>query len=84
VLNPKKIIVAYEPTWAIGTDSPVNPEHAERVAMFIKIKFKAGKVLYGGGTEAKNFRGFLQREIDGLLVGHASLDKEQFKEMILY
>ena len=83
-VDPKKIIVAYEPVWAIGTDTPVSPEHAERVAMFIRIKFKVGKILYGGGTEAKNFSGFLKKEIDGLLVGHASNDKNQFKEMIQY
>lgn len=82
-IDPKKIMIAYEPVWAIGTDKPATPDHAERVAMFIKIKFGVGKILYGGGTNAEDFRGFLaKRDIDGLLVGHASWDKTQFTKML--
>jgi len=80
----QKIIVAYEPVWAIGSGHAASPEHAERVAMFIKIKFKIKKVLYGGSSSQLNYREFLDRDIDGLLVGAASLDKIQFAEMISY
>ncbi len=81
-IDPKKVLVAYEPVWAIGTGKPATPEHAERVAMFIRIQFKVSKILYGGSSNAENFREFLERQIDGLLVGGASLDPKQFGEMI--
>jgi len=81
-IDPQKIIIAYEPVWAIGSGKPATPEHAERVAMFIRIKFKAGKILYGGSTDAENAAGFLRKEVDGLLVGGSSLKKEQFVKMI--
>ena len=82
-IDPKKVIVAYEPVWAIGTDKPVAPDHAERVAMFIRIKFKVAKILYGGGTDAKNFAPFLKKHIDGLLVGHSSIKIDEFKKMLI-
>lgn len=87
-IDPKKVIVAYEPVWAISGGDPhktkkvATPEHAERVAMFIRIKFKVAKVLYGGSSNAENAAGFLSREIDGLLVGGASLDAKEFSKMI--
>ncbi len=80
--DPSKIIVAYEPVWAIGTGKPATPEHAERVAMFMRIKFKIKKALYGGSANASNAGAFLGKEIDGLLVGGASLDKNDFIKMI--
>ena len=45
-----------------------------------KIRFKVKKVLYGGSTNEQNFAGFLERDIDGLLVGSASL-RPEFAEM---
>lgn len=81
--NLSKIIVAYEPVWAIGTGKAADPEHAERVAMFIKIKFKISKVLYGGSSNADNAKSFLEKShIDGLLIGGASLIAEDFKKII--
>ncbi len=83
-VDPAKVIVAYEPVWAIGSGKPASPEHAERVAMFIKIKFKVRKVLYGGSSNASNAKEFLSnRDIDGLLVGGASLDPIEFGRMII-
>lgn len=81
-VDPSKIIIAYEPVWAIGTGKPATPDHAERVAMFLRIKFKAKKVLYGGSTGAQNAKDFLNRHIDGLLVGGASLRADEFIKMI--
>lgn len=80
--DPQKVMVAYEPVWAIGSGKPASPEHAERVSMFIKIKFKVKRVLYGGSTNASNAESFLKKEIDGLLVGGASLDSKEFTGMI--
>ncbi len=87
-IDPKKVIVAYEPVWAISTGDPYktkqmeNPEHAERICMFVRIKFKVSKVLYGGSTNASNAESFLSRQIDGLLVGGASLNASEFNKMI--
>lgn len=87
-VDPKKVIVAYEPVWAISTGDPYktknieNPDHAERICMFVRIKFKVAKVLYGGSSNALNAQSFLERQIDGLLVGGASLKAEEFNQII--
>lgn len=79
-VDATKVIVAYEPVWAISSGDPLatkkveNPEHAEKIAIFIKNKYKVGKVIYGGSVTPYNAQGFLeQRNIDGLLPGGASL-----------
>lgn len=82
-IDPSKVIVAYEPVWAIGSGKLDTSEHAERVAMFVKIKFKVKKVLYGGSTNSLNTQDFLKRQIDGLLVGGSSLRPEEFSKMII-
>ncbi len=87
-VDPKKVIVAYEPVWAISSGDPSKTkkiptsEHAERVAMFIRIKFKVAKVLYGGSANATNCADFLSKQIDGLLVGGASINLKEFTKMI--
>lgn len=78
-----KIIVAYEPVWAIGSGKPATPEHAEQIALFIKTKYDVGTVLYGGSNNSTNAAGYLaQPHIDGLLVGSASLLPDDFNKMI--
>ncbi len=73
-------MVAYEPIWAIGSGTADTPENA--AAVIAEIKQKVGRdipVLYGGSVKADNAKTFLERdEIDGLLVGGASLDPQQF------
>lgn len=81
-IDAKKVIVAYEPVWAIGTGRIPSPEHAEKVAMFMRIKFKVKKALYGGSTNADNSGLFLNKDIDGLLVGGSSLRPAEFAKMI--
>lgn len=82
-IDASPIIVAYEPVWAIGTGKTATPEHAEKIAIFIKHKYKVVKVLYGGSTNASNSKSFLdQPNIDGLLVGGASLIPNQFNQII--
>ncbi len=75
-----KTVIAYEPVWAINNPGQADtPEHAERVAMFITIKFKPAKIIYGGSANPENAASFLkQSDISGLLVGRVSLNAEEF------
>jgi triosephosphate isomerase len=84
-VDSSKIIVAYEPVWAIGTGKNATPEHAEKISIFIKTKYRAAKVLYGGSVNAANAKEFLdQPNIGGLLVGGASLIAKDFNQIINY
>ena len=84
-----RVIVAYEPVWAISSGNPyatkkmATPEHAEKIAIFIKTKFNIPKVLYGGSITSVNSKEFLDQEhLDGLLVGGASLLPDDFNKII--
>ncbi len=82
-VDAAKVTVAYEPVWAIGTGKNASPEHAEKMSIFIKIKYKAGKVLYGGSVNLHNAKLFLeQQNVDGLLVGGTSLNAKHFNQII--
>lgn len=75
-------LVAYEPVGAIGTGNPDTPENAERVAKAVKekgIQF----VLYGGSVTSENVKSFASMSnLDGVLVGSASLDASEFGKII--
>ena len=76
-------VVAYEPVWAIGTGEVASPAQAQEVLSFIRARLgeQAGAVrlLYGGSVNAENATQlFAQQDIDGALVGGASLQAEQF------
>ncbi|MBU0983984.1 MAG: triose-phosphate isomerase [candidate division Zixibacteria bacterium] len=82
-----KIVIAYEPVWAIGTGKTATPEMAEAVHVFVRRKLaaldsKAAEtmpILYGGSMKAANASGLLgQPNIDGGLVGGASLKADEF------
>lgn len=78
-----KLIIAYEPLFAIGTGSPDTPENADKVALDIKSELNGVSVLYGGSVTANNVKSFTQMSnIDGVLVGGASLDANEFSEII--
>ncbi len=82
-VDAEKVVVAYEPVWAIGSGKNASPEHAEKIALFIKNRYGVKKVLYGGSVNPTNAAGFLeQRSVDGLLVGGASLVPSYFNKII--
>ncbi len=84
------IVVAYEPIWAIGRGYPADPEEAQRIARLIRSQLaqlgcddENTPILYGGSVSAATFEGFVsQPDIDGALVGSASLDAEQFALLV--
>ncbi len=77
-----KFIIAYEPIWAIGTGKPDNPRETAEMAKFIKNLSRA-RVLYGGSVTSLNIGRILEyNEIDGALVGGASLKAGEFKKII--
>jgi triosephosphate isomerase len=90
----RRAIVAYEPVWAIGTGKTATPEQAEEVHDFIRLfiarihgaDIAAGiRILYGGSVNADNAGSLMaQKDIDGLLVGGASLDTGSFRKIIDY
>ncbi len=88
------IVVAYEPVWAIGSGQAATPEQAEQVASALRSVISdalgaetaaATRILYGGSVKAANIAGFMrQANIDGALVGGASLDIAEFSSIARY
>jgi triosephosphate isomerase (TIM) len=89
-----RIIIAYEPVWAIGTGRTATPEQAQEMHAFIRRVFaerhstqagEALRILYGGSVKPDNIAGLMQQaDIDGALVGGASLKAESFAEIVNY
>jgi triosephosphate isomerase len=86
-ITPANFIVAYEPVWAIGTGKVASPEQAQEVHSFIRTLLQKYfpengekiKILYGGSVKPNNVETLLsQKDIDGALVGGASLKAEEF------
>ena len=83
----KQAIIAYEPVWAIGTGLSAQPEQAQEVHQFLReqIKFLGSDlaqelpILYGGSVKASNAEALFQMpDVDGGLIGGASLDAVEF------
>ena len=88
ISNEEDLIIAYEPIWAIGTGKVCSSDDADNMCRVIKDKVKEildidVPVLYGGSVNEQNSNEILLKEnIDGVLVGGASLDPEKFAKII--
>ena len=90
----RSIVVAYEPVWAIGTGKTATPEQAEEVHRFIRKKLvelysteiaEGVRIQYGGSVTPENVKGLMRQEnIDGALVGGASLKSETFSKIVRF
>ncbi len=80
----QELVIAYEPVWAIGTGQVCDPDEAARICKFIKERSQIScAVLYGGSVKRNNARALFEKtEIDGALVGGASLDADEFSAII--
>ena len=89
-----RIIIAYEPVWAIGTGKTATPEIAEEVHSMIRTWLaeryspevaETVRILYGGSVKPDNIRELMaQKDIDGALVGGASLDAKSFAKIVKF
>lgn len=86
-INIKKLYIAYEPLWAIGSGKVASVEEIERISLFIKDTVKkykddAVKVLYGGSVDSNSIASIIGiNSIDGVLVGKASCNAEEVLKM---
>jgi len=90
----RDIVIAYEPVWAIGTGKTATPEQAEEVHRFIRGKVEKlysrkvseeMRIQYGGSVTPENIKGLMnQPNIDGALVGGASLKAESFSKIVRF
>jgi triosephosphate isomerase len=88
----KNVILAYEPVWSIGTGKNATKEHAQDIASYIRERIEemfdvptaeAIQILYGGSVKPNNIKDYLsQADVDGALVGGASLKVESFEELL--
>jgi triosephosphate isomerase len=89
-----RIVIAYEPVWAIGTGKTATPQIAAEAHAFLRAQARARygetaaaalRILYGGSVKPSNIRGLMaEEEIDGVLVGGASLEPASFAAIVAY
>jgi triosephosphate isomerase len=90
----EKVVVAYEPVWAIGTGKTATPQDAQEVIGAIRSRIAETspgptadriRILYGGSVKSGNVKDIMaQPDVDGALVGGASLDAEEFVRICRY
>ena len=90
----KKIVIAYEPIWAIGTGRTATPEDAEEVCAAIREEIESigsaeiasnMRILYGGSVKSSNIVEIMKKDnVDGALIGGASLDPEELAKIVKF
>lgn len=91
-IEAEKVVIAYEPVWAIGTGKTATPKQANEVHRFIREKLgllykdeiaEKANILYGGSVKPENSKELLSEpDIDGALVGGASLKADSFEKIV--
>lgn len=94
VSDMERIIIAYEPVWAIGTGKTATPEQAQEMHAYIRRVLAEAhsdeaaentRILYGGSVKPANIKDLMyQADIDGALVGGASIDADTFAQIVNY
>jgi triosephosphate isomerase len=94
VQRGQEVVVAYEPVWAIGSGQPATPQQAQDVALTLRGELaellgdetaEATRILYGGSVKASNIASFMREpDIDGALVGGASLQLDEFASIVQF
>ncbi len=89
-----EIVIAYEPVWAIGSGQPATPAQAQEVCAALRALIaeelspesaEATRILYGGSVKSGNIASFMrEKDVDGALVGGASLDAEEFAKIVQF
>lgn len=91
--DPKKLVIAYEPVWAIGTGKTASDKQAQEAHAFIRERLTAIfgniaaaiRILYGGSVKPENAAELMAMpDIDGALIGGASLDADSFSRIVHY
>ena len=90
----KKIVIAYEPVWAIGTGQVATPEDAQEVCAAIREEIENigsaeiasnMRILYGGSVKSSNIAEIMRKgDVDGALIGGASLDPEELAKIVKF
>jgi triosephosphate isomerase len=94
IAKDSDIVVAYEPVWAIGSGQAATPKEAQEVCSALREEIASvmgigaaerTRVLYGGSVKSQNIASFMQEsDVDGALVGGASLDVDEFSRIVQF